>query len=141
MFLFKQGTQIKAVQKCARVWLILSTKIFQVHLTSSYSTAFETVYFSFLAQDIPIYPRGIPGRVLILTTCVTGALLFWSYSASLVSFLTFEKIDFPIKSYQVRFFMYCFLCALFLEEIRYATDSNVKTAKLILLTSMSCAIN
>ena len=94
-------------------------------MTYNYSTAFETVYFSVLAQDIPIYPRGIPGRVLILTTCVTGALLFWSYSASLVSFLTIEKIDFPIKSYQVRFFMYYFLCALFLEEIRYATGKNV----------------
>ena len=70
--------------------------------SSGYSTAFATVYFSFIAQDIPVDPKRIPGRILIFTTCVTGALLFWSYSASLVSFLTIENTNFPIKTYAVR---------------------------------------
>ena len=82
--------------------------------SSGYSTAFTTVYFSFIAQDIPVDPKRIPGRILIFTTCVTGALLFWSYSASLVSFLTVENMDFPIKTYTVR--VHCALKLSFLLE-------------------------
>jgi len=61
------------------------------------------VFYSFLALDIPIKPRGVPRRILIFSVCLTGALLYWSYSACLVSFLTAEKIIFPITSLSVSF--------------------------------------
>jgi hypothetical protein len=69
-----------------------------------YSTTFATIFFSFIAQDIPVDPKRSSGRILIFTTCLTGAFLLWSYSASLISFLTIENVNFPIKSFQVRFF-------------------------------------
>ncbi len=61
----------------------------------------STVFYSFIGLDIPVEPKQISGRILCLSICLTGAILFWSYSAGLVSFLTFEKYNFPIKSLQV----------------------------------------
>jgi hypothetical protein len=65
------------------------------------SNALATVFFSFLALEIPIKPSGIPRKIVILSVCLTGALLYWSYCACLVSFLTAEKIIFPITSFSV----------------------------------------
>jgi hypothetical protein len=62
----------------------------------------ETVFFSFIGQGVPINPNGLSGRVLHLSVSITGAIIFWSYSAGLVSFLTFDKIDFIINTYSVR---------------------------------------
>jgi len=45
--------------------------------------------------------KGVPSRILIFSLCVTGALLFWSYSACLTSFLAAEKLTFPITSFSV----------------------------------------
>ena len=62
----------------------------------------ETVFFSFIGQGVPINPNGLTGRVLLFSVSITGAIIFWSYSAGLVSFITFDKIDFIINTYSVR---------------------------------------
>jgi hypothetical protein len=70
---------------------------------SSLSIADSTavVFYSCIGLGISITPIAISHRILILAISLTGAILFWSYSAGLVSFLTVEKIDYPIKSYKV----------------------------------------
>jgi hypothetical protein len=60
-----------------------------------------TVFYSFIGLDIPLDPNRISHRILVISTCLTGGLLFWSYSAGLVSFLTIEKFDYPVKSFAV----------------------------------------
>jgi hypothetical protein len=60
-----------------------------------------TVFYSFIAQDISTEPSSVSGRILVLSVCITGAVLFWSYSAGLVSFLTVEKYEYPIKTLNV----------------------------------------
>jgi hypothetical protein len=64
----------------------------------------STVFFSFIAQQIPREPKHVSGRILVISICFTGAVLFWSYSAGLVSFLTFEKYEYPIKTLAVSCF-------------------------------------
>ena len=71
--------------------------------TLSMADFMSTVYYSFIGQGIPIQPTGISHRILVLSICLTGGILFWSYSAGLVSFLTVEKFNFPVKSYTVSF--------------------------------------
>jgi uncharacterized membrane protein YoaK (UPF0700 family) len=41
------------------------------------------------------------GRIFIFTVLITGAVVFWSYNAGLVSFLTVELFTFPITSFKV----------------------------------------
>ena len=65
------------------------------------SQSFATVFFSFIGKEVPINPVRIPGKIIILCTCMTGALLVWSYSACLVSFLTVDTIIFPIANVKV----------------------------------------
>ena len=60
-----------------------------------------TAFYSLLGLGIPSKPNNDSGRILCLSICLTGAVLFWSYSAGLVSYLTVEKYDFPINSMQV----------------------------------------
>jgi hypothetical protein len=60
-----------------------------------------TVFYSFIAQDIPTEPSSVSGRILVLSVCINGGVLFWSYSAGLVSFLTVEKYEYPIKTLNV----------------------------------------
>ncbi len=62
----------------------------------------EAVFFSLIGQNIENVPGGIHTRILLLSICFTGAIVYWSYCAGLVSFLTIEKYDFPIKSFPVR---------------------------------------
>ena len=60
-----------------------------------------TAFYSLLGLGIPSKPRNSSGRILCLSVCLTGAVLFWSYSAGLVSYLTVETYDLPINSLQV----------------------------------------
>ena len=71
----------------------------ETQITFSNSTAI--VYYSFLGQGIPPVPKGLSGRILIFSICLTGGLFFWSYSAGLVSFLTIEKFEFPVQTVEV----------------------------------------
>jgi hypothetical protein len=71
----------------------------------------ETVFFSFIGQGVPINPNGLTGRVLLFSVSITGAVIFWSYSAGLVSFLTVDKIDFKINTYSVgKLFVETYYC-------------------------------
>jgi hypothetical protein len=72
----------------------------------------ETIFFSFIGQGVPINPNGLTGRVLLLSVSITGAVIFWSYSAGLVSFLTVDKIDFKINTYSVgKLFVETYYCS------------------------------
>ena len=71
------------------------------HMPDSILDSFTTTFFSILGLGIPSKPRNGSGRILVLSICLTGAVVFWSYSAGLVSFLTVEKYEFPIKSLKV----------------------------------------
>ena len=51
-----------------------------------------------MALEIPVQPNKIPGRILILTVCLCGSLIFEAYNAGLISFLTTETYEFPIKN-------------------------------------------
>ena len=51
-----------------------------------------------MALEIPVDPNRVPGRTLTFTVCISGALIFWSYNAGLVSLLTVDNIQFPIKT-------------------------------------------
>jgi hypothetical protein len=61
----------------------------------------ESVFYSLIGKEIPVNPIGITGRIIIISTCITGAILIWSYSAGLVSYLTVETIIYPVTNYQV----------------------------------------
>ena len=67
---------------------------------SVFQSAF-TVFYSLLGLGIPSRPKQSSGRILCLSICITGAVIFWSYSAGLVSCLTVETYDLPIQSLQV----------------------------------------
>ncbi len=43
----------------------------------------------------------IDHRIVIISTCLTGSILIWSYSACLVSFLTIDYVHFHITSLEV----------------------------------------
>jgi hypothetical protein len=60
-----------------------------------------TVFLSIIVQSIPIDPKRIPGKVFIFTLCMTGALIFYSYNAGLVSLLSVETFWYPITSMEV----------------------------------------
>ncbi len=61
------------------------------------------VYFSFLGQgSSSATARSISDRIIIFSVFLTGGLFFWTYSAGLVSFLTVEKLEFPIETIEVR---------------------------------------
>jgi hypothetical protein len=62
----------------------------------------ETVFYSWIGKEIPVNPTRTSGRIIIFSTCITGALLIWSYNAGLVSYLTVETIIFPITNLQVK---------------------------------------
>ena len=66
--------------------------------TINFGTSIATVFLSFMALEIPVEPNRVPGRALVLTVCISGALVFWSYNAGLVSLLTVDNIQFPVKS-------------------------------------------
>lgn len=68
--------------------------------TITIDSTFATVAGGMLALSIPIQFKRIPGRILMLTVCVTGALIIWSYSAGLISYLTIHNYIYPIHRLQ-----------------------------------------
>ena len=65
---------------------------------SGFGSSLATAFLCFLSLEIPIEPNRIPGRVLILTISLCGSLIFEAYNAGLISFLTTETYEFPIKN-------------------------------------------
>jgi hypothetical protein len=61
----------------------------------------EAVFFSLIGQNTETVTRGIHTRIIFLSICVSGAIIYWSYCAGLVSLLTIEKYEYPIKSFLV----------------------------------------
>ena len=67
--------------------------------TINVGTSVSTVLLSLVALEIPVDPSRVPGRILVFTvTLVYGALNFWAYNAGLVSYLTVDKLVFPITN-------------------------------------------
>ena len=65
---------------------------------TSFVESFLILLCSLLAIGFSTQPKTIPTRILFLSICATGALVYWSYSAALISFLTVEKYEYPVKS-------------------------------------------
>ncbi len=61
----------------------------------------EAVFLSLIGQGIEIIPKQIPMRILFLSICVSGAIVYWSYCAGLVSTLTVENYEIPIQKFPV----------------------------------------
>ena len=66
--------------------------------TITIGTSFATVYLSLMALSIPVEGRRLPSRCLILSVSLTGALVYWAYNAGLVSLLTVEHFNLPVRS-------------------------------------------
>ena len=65
-------------------------------------TSIVTVLLSLVALSIPYQnPRRLSLRILVITTCIGSAVILWGFQAGIVSVLTAEVIDYPIKSLQV----------------------------------------
>ena len=65
-------------------------------------TSIETVFFSHVGLGIFVNPHRLPGRILVLTVCASGTLIFYYWNAGLVSLLTTDIFYFPIKSLKVQ---------------------------------------
>ena len=61
----------------------------------------EAIFCSLIGQGIEIIPTRTYMRILLLSVCVTGAIVYWSYCAGLVSTLTVENYEYPIKAFPV----------------------------------------
>ncbi len=61
----------------------------------------EAIFCSLIGQGIELIPRRIYMKILILAICITGTIIYWSYCAGLVSTLTVENYEFPIKTFPV----------------------------------------
>ena len=69
------------------------------------STSLVTVLLSLVGLSIPDQnPQRLSLRILVITTCIGSAVILWGFQAGIVSVLTAEVIDYPIKSLQVYFY-------------------------------------
>ena len=68
--------------------------------TADVGISLSTVLLAFVGLGITVNPRGLPGRILVLTVCLTGSIVWWAYNAGLVSHLTFDTINYPIGTLQ-----------------------------------------
>ena len=80
---------------------VLIFKKFRNEVSFHFPESASIVYLAFLAKPIPANPETTPARILLVSACITGAMVFWSYNAVLTSYLTVEKINYPIRSLEV----------------------------------------
>jgi hypothetical protein len=67
-----------------------------------FPTSTTTVLLSLIGQSIPVSnPRRLSLRILLISICVTAAVIFWGFQAGVVSVLTVEVVDYPIKTLKV----------------------------------------
>ena len=72
--------------------LLLSILNFRTEHTITIATTFATVYCAMLALGIPIEGKRLPGRILILTVCLSGKKDFINRITNQVK--KFVKIEF-----------------------------------------------
>ena len=77
--------------------------------------SFLVLFNSLLALGLSVEPKTKTTKILCFSICMTGALAFWSYSAALISFMTVEKSEYPIKTLEVHDL---FCCTKNLERIK-----------------------
>ena len=80
---------------------VLISKKFRNEEDFHFPESTTIVFLAMLAKPIPADPKTIPARILLVSACITGAMVFWSYNAVLTSYLTVEKINYPIRSLEV----------------------------------------
>ena len=59
------------------------------------------VYLALIGEAIPVTGKVLSVRILVVCTCLTGALVSWGFNAGIVSVLTVDNSDFPIKTLKV----------------------------------------
>ena len=72
--------------------LLLSILNFRTEHTITIATTFATVYCAMLALGIPIEGKRLPGRILILTVCLSGKEHFINCVIKKVKYLNKTKI-------------------------------------------------
>jgi hypothetical protein len=60
-----------------------------------------TVLLAVVGQTVPIVGKILSIRILLISTCLTGAFVIWGFNAGIVSVLTVENVAFPVKNFQV----------------------------------------
>ena len=60
-----------------------------------------TVYLALIGQAVPVAGKVLSVRILVVCTCLTGALVSWGFNAGIVSVLTIDNSDYPIKTFKV----------------------------------------
>ena len=90
-----------AVLLCFFILAILAFKLQETDKTIGIGSILQMIFLSVLVRDIPINPQKVPAKILLLTLCLTGSLIFYSYNAGLVSLLAVEIFWYPIQSIEV----------------------------------------
>ena len=62
------------------------------------SESYVLVAKALIMRSTSSIPESYSGRVAVFTMMVIGALIFWVWEASLISFVSVRKIDLPIKT-------------------------------------------
>jgi hypothetical protein len=63
--------------------------------------ASSVIYLAFLSKEFFVSPKKVPARVFFFNVGLTGAIIFWSYNAGLVSFLSVDIFTYKIRSLEV----------------------------------------
>jgi len=75
--------------------------------TIDFNSSSATVLLALIGQSIPIVAKFLTVRILVISTCVTGALVLWGFQAGIVSVLTVDNKVFFIKTLKVIFIFVC----------------------------------
>ncbi len=66
------------------------------------STSIALVLLAHIGLSLSLNPKKISTRIILLTACMTGMIIFWVYNSGLTSVLTVDKVDMQIKSLEVK---------------------------------------
>ena len=66
-------------------------------------TSIAIVYLALIGLSIPnVNPSKLSLKTLIIATCICTAVVLWGFQAGIVSVLTVDVVDLPIKSLKVK---------------------------------------
>ncbi len=68
-----------------------------------FGTSSVTVLLAVIGLAIPLKtPKKLSMKILLFITCMAAAVILWGFQAGIVSVLTVEVVDYPIKSLKVK---------------------------------------
>ena len=67
-----------------------------------FPASLASVLWSLIGQSIAIdNPERLSLRILVISMLITSSVIFWGFQAGIVSVLTVDFVDYPIKSLKV----------------------------------------